>query len=78
MLSNLKRKLRTCFKNSLPQYNIKIILYRQTVFLLFSVLKMLFLKSYSLTQNINFCAVTAMLLTMAKLSAILKEDLVST
>ena len=26
MPSNLKRKLRTCFKNSLPQCNIKIIL----------------------------------------------------
>ena len=26
MSSNLKRKLRTCFKNSLPQCNIKIIL----------------------------------------------------
>ena len=31
---------------------------------------MLFLKSYSLTYYINFCAVTAMLLIMAKLSVI--------
>ena len=43
---NLKQKLRACFKNSLPQCNTKS---QQTVFLLFSVLKMLFLKSYSLS-----------------------------
>ena len=36
--SNLKRKLRTFFKNSLAQCNIKIILNSTTVFLLFSVL----------------------------------------
>ena len=48
--SNLKQKLRTCFKNSLPQCNIKIILdSKNRLSFLFSVLKMLFLKSCSLT-----------------------------
>ena len=61
MSFNLNQKLRTCFKNSLPQCNIKItwLLSWQILFLLFWVLKMIFLKCYSLTQYINFCAVTA-------------------
>ena len=45
---------------------LKIFLSRQTVFHLFSDLKMLFLKN--LTHHINFYAVTAILLTIAKLS----------
>ena len=44
---------------------------QETAFLLFSILKMLFLKSYSLTTYINFREVTTLLLTIIKLSPIL-------
>ena len=54
-----------CIKG-LKQY-----LSQETSFLLFSILKMLFLRSYSLTKYINFREVTTLLLTVIKLSPIL-------
>ena len=61
---NLRRKLRTCFKNSLPQCNIKIIL-KPT-----NRLSSLFHFKYVIPKELqshviykNFRAVTAMLLT---------------
>ena len=49
MSSNLKQRLRTCFKNSLPQCNIKIIVKSRNRLSSLFFLKMLFLRKYSLT-----------------------------
>ena len=62
--SNLKRKLRTCFKNSLPQCNIKIILESTNrLSSLFHFKDVIPKELQSHFIYINFRAVTAMLLT---------------
>ena len=63
MSSNLKQKLRTCFKNLLPQCNIKIILNSTNL--------LSFLFRFKDVIRKDFRVVTAMLPTMTKLSGIL-------
>ena len=70
--SNLKQKLRSCFKNSLPKCNIKIILNSTNRLSSLFRLKDVIPKELQSYPVYKFSCGNAMLLTMAKLSAILK------
>ena len=71
MLSNLKRRLKASFKNSLAQCNIKMI--RKSTNRLSSLFRFIFVTPKELESHIvcKFCAVAAIILTMAELCAIL-------